>query len=39
MPRQKQKGVPEGIKQMSECLDSLLGCGLGVISFLPSACN
>ena len=36
---QKQRSVPEGIKQTSECLDTLLGCGLGVIRFLPSACN
>ena len=30
MPRKRERGVPEGIKQMSECLDTLLECGLCV---------
>ena len=33
------QAVPEGIKQMSECLHILLGPGLGVVwCSLPSAC-
>ena len=26
MPRQRERGVPEGIKQMSECLDAWIPC-------------